>query len=203
MTKRASKTVARKVMNLFFSVFTMLLFCLIIINLIFPNGLLDVVGFGLYRVKTDSMEPTLMVNDFIVAQKVKVDDLQSDDIIIFETKVQLGPAPITQTIVVIHYFGYKDDAGYIYTYNQANFYIEASDPLKYDVWGTESTPYYVTSSDLIGRHRRTIHTASLIGDTVQFFKTPWPYVALSGIGAVIATSVHLGKNKRAHREKDS
>ena len=46
----------------------------------------SVFGYYIFRVSSDSMEPTLMVGDVILVQKADAEDIQKDDIITYKSK---------------------------------------------------------------------------------------------------------------------
>ncbi len=201
MVKLNRKPCYRRIFDVFFSIFAIMLLVLIAANIAFPNGLTPIFGIGIYRIETASMEPVLMVNDYIVAEKVTVAELQADDIIVFKTKAQLTGAPITEEVIVIHYFGYVDIDGHIYTYRHDHYNYLESDPLKYDTWGTETTPFFVTSDDLIGRHIKTIESASLINGLMSFFTTSWPYLSIAVLGGGISVAYFLTKKTKQPQNK--
>jgi len=172
---------------------------IILLVAVVPHGLIQVFGVGFYRVGSDSMEPEIRVNDYIIAKRPKIDTLTDGDIIIFETNAQLTGAPITQKIVVIHYFGYIDDEGHILTYREANKDLPSDDSAKYDVWGTESTPYYVTADNIKGVYTGIIHSADFVDGCQNVFTSPWFYgtgiVLLAAGGIVIYLTYKKKKNK--------
>jgi len=176
---------------------------LILLVAVVPHGLIQVFGVGFYRVGSDSMEPEIRVNDYIIAKRPNVNTLMDGDIIIFETNAQLTGAPITQKIVVIHYFGYIDSEGHVLTYREANKDLPSDDNAKYDVWGTESTPYYVTADNIKGVYTGIIRSADFIDGCQNVFTSPWFYgtgiVLLAAGGTVI---YFVSKKKKNKKEKE-
>lgn len=132
---------------LFFSLFMISFLGLILFN----HAWVRLTGYGVYRVSSDSMEPVLNVSDFILVKQSKLSDLESGDIIVFETRYQQTSVPITERVVVIHYFAYEENQQ-IYTYSEMN---KTDAGFILDEWGTTSSPYVVTETDLIGSYIRT------------------------------------------------
>ncbi len=194
---KKQKKLSRWVDGLFTSLAAFLLL-IVILNLTVPDGLIRLVGVGFYRVTSPSMEPVLMVNDYVIAQKTDVEHLEKGDVIIFHTKAQLTSVPITEAIIAIHYFGYLDGDGHLWTYSEQHASLADDDPAKYDHWGTESTPYYVDENDLLGRCTKTLHTAQTLQGVSQVFQNPWTYVVLgvSVSGACALVYIHHRKKTK-------
>lgn len=140
-----------KVLNFGFFSFLILF---VLISFIFNHGLIRLTGYGVYRVESDSMEPVLNIQDVVLVKRVDVESLEPKDIIIFETNYQKTSVPITERVVVIHYFESFNN-GNINTYSEENINDDESYTL--DKWGTSSSPYDVSEDDLIGVFIQTIN----------------------------------------------
>ena len=84
---------------------------------------------------------------------------------------------MVEKIFVIHYFGYMMRTYFLPTKKEER---ASNDPLKYDDWGT-LLPYYVTSSDLIGRHYQTIKSNEVMASGYNVFYSPYFYI---GVGVI-------------------
>jgi len=155
---------------------------LLITNFVLPTAVMNVFGYNFYRMSSSSMSPTIDTNDFIIVKKASINDIQPNDIIMFSTNAQLHSVPITERVIVVHYFGYIDENHNIYTYKEENKALDDLNPDKYDVWGTETTPYFVQESDLLGKYISTINLQNVF----RTFLTPYPYgliaILMSGLG---------------------
>lgn len=200
MEKQAKKQIKlSRVIDAIFTSLAAFLLLIVIVNVTVPDGLISLFGVGFFRVTSPSMDPVLKVNDYVIARKAKVADLNEGDIIIFHTHAQLTGVPITENIIAIHYFGYVDENDHILTYSEQHATLADDNPDKYDRWGTESTPYYVSEDDLIGKHTQTLHTAAALDTVGQLFQNPWTYVVLGG--AVIGGGGILFFRHRKHAAK--
>ena len=176
--KPSKLQMARIIYAGFFLVFIIFM----LVTMIIPHGMIKVFGSSYYRVTSPSMAPTLNVGDYVVVTRTNVNDLGMGDIIIFSTKRELGTSEIVERVNVIHYFGYIDEEEHIYTYNEANKNLAFDDLDKYDKWGTETRPYYVTKEDLIGKHKETIKKDSVMVYPYLLFYSPLFYI---GIGILL------------------
>jgi signal peptidase I len=158
------------------------LFFVFLITLLVPNGMVKVFGVGIYRVQSSSMDPTIKVNDYVVAKRIKVEDLKSEDIIIFNTKKQMGSLEIVESVVVIHYFDCINEEGYILTYSEKSKDLPSTDENKFDSWGTPDNPYYVTAEDLIGRCSKVIESNESLQSALNIVYSPYLYL---GLGLVL------------------
>ena len=77
---------ARKIINILSTVFLVVLIMIVVIVFITRiNGKTpSLFGYTIFRVQTDSMEPTLMVGDVIIDKKVDADEIQKGDIITYD-----------------------------------------------------------------------------------------------------------------------
>ncbi|HML99918.1 MAG TPA: S26 family signal peptidase [Bacilli bacterium] len=191
------KIVKRIANTLYVGILSFVIFIFLLTTVV-PNGLIKVFGVGYYRVTSPSMEPTIRVNDYVVVKKTKLENLTEGEIIVFETNAQLTGIPVTERVVVIHYFGYVDDNGHILTYSEEKKNYEADNPDKYDTWGTESTPYYVTEKDLVGVYSKLIPSADLIDEMKIVVSSTYFYLAIAGIAGVSVGIYYLTKH---HRKK--
>lgn len=130
------------------------LLLLLLLILVVDHGLLRVTGYGIYHVESDSMTPVLEVSDYVWVKQASLAELSPGDIIVFETKVQRTSVPVTEQVVVIHYFETVDN-GSVLTYSEAN--KNEPETEKYDTWGTASSPYQVTEDDILGIYSRTLN----------------------------------------------
>ncbi len=184
--------IARIIYAGFFAVFILIM----TLTLIVPHGMIKVFGVGYYRVSSPSMDPTIRVNDYVLARRVNVDDLEEGDIILFNTKRQIGDLEMVEKIFVIHYYGYMSDEGVIYTYSEANKHMATDDESKYDRWGTESNPYYVTASDVVGVHYQTIESSNVMSVVYNIFYSPYFYLGVGVIVIAGLTSFYVISHKK-------
>lgn len=77
---------ARKIINIISTVLLIVLVLIVVMVFITRiNGKTpSFFGYTVFRVQTDSMEPTLMVGDVILDKKVDAEDIQKDDIITYD-----------------------------------------------------------------------------------------------------------------------
>lgn len=198
-TKKLS--VLDKIARIFYAGFLIVFIFVISLTLIVPHGMIRVFGVGYYRVNSPSMDPTLQVNDYVIAVRVDVNNLEEGDIILFNTKRQIGDLEMVEKIFVIHYFGYMNEEGHIFTYPEANKELAASDPLKYDSWGTKTNPYYVSRGDIVGVHSQTIRGSSVLSSIYQVFYSPYFYLGV-GVLTVGGFASYYYLNTRQKKKKD-
>lgn len=170
-----------------------------LVTLLVPNGMVKIFGFGFYRVQSASMNPTIKVNDYVVARRVKAKDLKSEEIIIFNTKKQMGGLEMVESVVVVHYFDHINEEGHLLTYSEKNKDLASTDENKFDNWGTPENPYYVTEDDLIGRCSKVIESSQSLQSALDIIYSPYLYLGLSLILVGGATGIIL--YKRIKREK--
>ena len=189
-----------KIARIIYASFFAVMFFIMMLTLIVPNGMIKVFGVGYYRVDSASMDPVIAVNDYVLAERVKVKDLTEGDIILFNTKRQVGHLEMVEKIFVVHYFGYLDEEGHIYTYLEANKNLASDDETKYDKWGTEARPYYVTSADLVGRHKQTLKSGEVMSYIYNVFYSPYFYLG-TGIFIAGGISTYLFLNRKNNGKK--
>lgn len=196
-TKNIFKRIAQVIYALMIAFF---LFVFLLI-LIVPNGMIKVFGVGYYRVESASMDPTIKVGDYVLANRTNLEEIDSGDIILFNTKRQVGDLEMVENIFVIHYYGYTTDDGHILTYSEKNKDLPSEDMDKYDKWGTEVHPYYVTSKDLVGKYLDTINSNEGVKYVFNVIYSPYFYLS---IGAVAATGIalHYFLKKKSHKKND-
>ncbi|VEU83205.1 S26 family signal peptidase [Acholeplasma hippikon] len=141
--------------DILYYVLILFLSFVIIFSVARPGELINVIQVGWYKVVSRSMEPLIMVDDFIIARKL--DDtvnLKDSDIIIFETYFYHNGSYSKD--IVTHHFSHVTEEGYIITYPHKEFGKDPSEII-YDSWSKGGNePYYVTQDDLIGIHVETI-----------------------------------------------
>ena len=196
-TKNIFKRIAQGIYALLLA-FVLFVFLLI---LIVPNGMIKVFGVGYYRVDSASMDPTIKVGDYVLANRVNIDELDSGDIILFNTKRQVGDLEMVENIFVIHYYGYTNDEGQIFTYSEKNKDLPVDDLTKYDKWGTESHPYYVTSKDLVGRYFQTINSNEGVKYVFNVIYSPYFYLTIGAVAAGGITLHYVLKKSAVKKEK--
>jgi len=194
------KKIIKRIANAIYVGILSFIVFIFLLTTVVPNGLIKVFGIGYYRVTSPSMEPSIRVNDYVVVKKTKIENLTEGEIIIFEANAQLTSIPVTERVVVIHYFGYIDDDGHILTYSEEKKNYNADDPAKYDRWGTESTPYYVTEKDLVGVYSQLIPSADFINGVKVVTTSAYFYLGIAGI---VGASVGIYYLVKHHRKKMS
>jgi len=193
------KNVVKIILGSIYALVASFFIFVLLLTLIVPNGMIKIFGVGYYRVKSASMDPVIQVNDYVLAERAKEDDLNSGDIILFNAKRQIGDLEMVEKIFVIHYFGYVDEQGHILTYSESNRNLPADDANKYDLWGTEANPYFVTEKDLVGRCAQIIKSGESLGDFINVFYSPYLYLGLgaASIGGLVTYQlVKASKDKK-------
>ncbi len=190
-----------KIARIIYAGFFAFFIFIILLTLIVPHGMIKVFGLGYYRVSSPSMQPTINVDDYVLVKRVKVNSLEEGDIIVFETKRQVADLEMVEKIVVIHYFGFIDDEGHIFTYPEANKDMATSDENKYDTWGTDTNPYFVTASDVIGLHQQTISAGDLMAGVYKLVYSPYFYLAIAGLTTLSLTTYYLVSHKKKKDEQ--
>jgi len=148
---------SKKIKNIIYYLLFVFFAFILALSIAIPNGILKVFGYGIYRVKTDSMEPFLNVGDYVIIKKYNGQSLEDKDIILFNTKAQLHTEGIIEETRIIHYYGYTDRNGNIYTYSKSKYDLDSDDMQKYDQWGSINDPFYPTSDDVLGIYTLTIN----------------------------------------------
>ena len=79
---------ARKVINIISTVFLILIIAVVIFVFIarITGHVPSIFGFSVFRVRSDSMAPTLVVDDIILDKKVAAEDIHKGDIITYNCK---------------------------------------------------------------------------------------------------------------------
>ena len=77
------KSLKHKLMSILFYVVTIFLGLYIVMSIMAPSKVIDVFNFQIASVPTNSMEPTIEVNDLIFEVKTNPDKIEVGDIIIF------------------------------------------------------------------------------------------------------------------------
>lgn len=190
--------------NILYYVTVLFLSFVIIFSLIKPGELINVLQVGWYKVVSPSMEPNIMINDYIIVKRHKdAHTLENGDIIIFETHFYHQGGYSRD--VVTHYFSHITEEGHIITYPQSQFGKEP-DEIIYDSWYlSPGTPYYVTADDLVGKHVETIpfHSAQ---ETLIFLVTrPIGIIITIILGSVIfyfAYQVTISIDKKKEKKDE-
>ena len=78
----------KKIINVISVVFLVLIVCFVLFTFVsrIMGNTPSVFGYYIFRVSSDSMEPTLMVGDVILVHKADPDDIQKNDIITYKSK---------------------------------------------------------------------------------------------------------------------
>ncbi|MBN3491194.1 S24 family peptidase [Acholeplasma equirhinis] len=184
--------------NTLYYVFIGLLIFIIAVSLFIPQGLVKVAGFGWYRVVSDSMEPVIMVDDYIVVvRKNDPENLVEGDIIVFETWFWHNNAYSKD--VVTHHFGGFTEEGYILTYPHSQH--DKEDKI-YDEWKKGPGQIYnLTVDDLLGVHVLTIKSNQFIGFVTFLFTTPIGLTIVAINFGVFIAIYYLVKSMKAENKK--
>ena len=78
----------KKIINVISVVFLVLIVCFVLFTFVsrIMGNTPSVFGYYIFRVSSDSMEPTLMVGDVILVHKADPEDIQKNDIITYKSK---------------------------------------------------------------------------------------------------------------------
>lgn len=78
----------KKILNVISVVFLVLIVCFVLFTLVgrIMGNTPSVFGYYVFRVSSDSMEPTLTVGDVILVHRVDAEDIQKNDIITYKSK---------------------------------------------------------------------------------------------------------------------
>lgn len=109
--------------------------CLIVSVQVMSRGYVSIGGCSMFRVVTGSMEPTLPLGTVLISQKTDIAKIQQGDIVCYRTRVaEINGSIVTHRVVSVQ----TDKNGTIYleTRGDANL---------------SSDPYYVDSTNLVGR----------------------------------------------------
>ncbi|MBQ9680418.1 MAG: signal peptidase I [Ruminococcus sp.] len=96
------KTSVRKVFSVLSTILLVAVIILVIVIFIMrlTGHVPSVFGFTIYRVQTDSMEPTLLVGDVIIDKKVAPEDIKKGDIVTYDSlSGDLAGQTITHRVV--------------------------------------------------------------------------------------------------------
>lgn len=174
------------------------LVAIISVSLFIPNGLVKVFGVGWYRVVSDSMEPLILVDDFIIVTKdTDVDNFEDGDIIVFETHFRNNQG-IYMHGAMTHHFYKVDEHGHILTYPHSQAHLEPHERVIDKWYKPFGEDYFVTEDDIIGRHTTTLKTSYVI----SFITSPYGVgVILINIGLVIGIIILFQYDKHKKIEK--
>lgn len=148
--------------NLIFYILATLLVSFLVLEIVFPEQAIHILGFRNYAVVSDSMEPDLSVNDVVVVRKTKLENLAPGDMVTFYTYLPtIHQDDFGNTIflrsVVTHYLGAVEtdqEGRYYLTYG-----IKNNPNHNIDNWKDEAgQPTVLRDEDIIG---------------VVAFKIPW------------------------------
>jgi len=130
----------KKIKNIIFYVLAILLSLYLIVDIMVPD--VSIFGFKTFVIVSPSMEPEINVNDAVMVRKIKVENLDSGDIITFKVYIpELG-----QRAYVTHYLGEKID-----TETGLVFKTHGEGDLSYDEWQDEAGNLVdITEEDFIG-----------------------------------------------------
>lgn len=172
----------------------------IIFSIARPGELIKVINVGWYKVVSKSMQPLIMVDDFIIAKKIdNADDLKDGDIIIFETYFYHNGSYSKD--IVTHHFSHITSEGYIITYPHSQFGLD-KDEIKYDSWyKNPDEKHFVTEYDLMGKHIETIPLHSSRKMIIYLFTRPLGITfILLGLSIVGYGFYYFSKSKESNEE---
>lgn len=134
---------------LYYGIITYLSF-LIIFSIILPGKTIKYMGIGWYNVVTNSMEPEIMVGDYIFAHAlINKDNLSDGDVIIFETFFYNNG--VYSKNIVTHHFSHFSEEGYVITYPHSEYNKAVVDRI-YDEWNDSAEhTHYVQKGDILGK----------------------------------------------------
>ena len=98
----AGDVVARKIMNIFMTVLLVVLVCILVMVFVarVSGNIPSILGYSIFRVSSDSMEPTLMVGDVILVKSVSPEDIHTGDILTYQgTTGQMEGKTITHQVI--------------------------------------------------------------------------------------------------------
>ncbi len=179
------KNTVKKIMFICLSLFLILY---IILTLMFPNKMINVIGFRTFIIISPSMEPEIMVHDMILITNVDEVELQKGDIITFQAYIP----ELDDYSYVTHYLADIEDNGNEVIYKTQGANKEDND---FDEWKDEfGTPVDITFNDIEGVYKFTIPLLGpftyrmqdpifvgllvINGAIIYFlFKTIWQYIS--------------------------
>lgn len=167
----------------FFFLISGILVLYIAINVFMPENTVKVFGFKPYVVITDSMEPVINVNDLIVVNKPKVDELETEDIITFYADINYDG----EKEIVTHYiYSINENVDGDLIFRTHGHFDEGQEVFS-DYW-------VLGEDDVLGQHAFTV---PYVGAFVQFVKSPFGIAAMVvNIGIIVGIVYIMKKTKK-------
>ena len=126
--------------------------CLIFGVQVVSKGYVEVFGHSMFRVITGSMEPTISTGSALICRKTAIDQIENGDIICYRTRIaEIYGSIVTHRVVAVQ----KDENGTIYLETRGDANVS-------------SDPYYVNSSNLVGKVIWYSEKESVINDMLSF-----------------------------------
>jgi len=140
--------------------------------LLAPKDITKYLGFGVFRITSDSMVPVINVNDTVIVVNANAENLQKGDIIVFNTY------SYNEKIRVTHYFSHIDEQGCIITYR-----LDAKNPevqIK-DRWFKDGKAHYIKSEAIVGKVTAKLPTSAIFN--FLFSKIGMLFIAFMSLSA--------------------
>ncbi len=173
------------VRKILFYVVVAFLSVFILFEIFLPGQTVKVFGFKPYHVMTQSMEPVLNANDFIIVGNPDVDELEEGDIITFYADIDYNG----EEEIVTHYiYSIEEDSPGDYTIRTNRHYSDDQNIVP-DTWE-------LSEEDVLGVYAFRI---PFLGYVTEFLKSPFGIAAIVVNAGVITAIVILVKREKKEK----
>jgi len=138
------KTLRHILMNILFYMITIFLVIYIVISAVAPEKMLDVFNFKISTVISESMEPTINKGDLIVVISTSENDIDEQDIIVFNNYLPTTNGGYAQAEVIHRYIDTGIDGDYI-TQGDNNDSVDT-------IRDSEGNVVTLTYEDVVGKY---------------------------------------------------
>lgn len=159
--------------------------CLIFGVQVVSKGYVQIGGYSMFRVVTGSMEPTISTGSVLLCKEMKIDKIETGDIVCYRTKIaEIYGSIVTHRVVEVH----EDENGTIYLETRGDANVS-------------SDPYYVDKWDLVGKVVWYSSEENVINDVMKFLSSQIGFL-ISVVFPVLLVSGLILQNAVKNLQKD-
>jgi len=191
MAETISRSIFGTAKKILFYVIIAFLSVFILFEIFLPKQTVKVFGFKPYHVMTQSMEPVLNVNDFIIVTNFDAEDLQEGDIITFYADIDYNG----EKEIVTHYIhSINEDTSGDLLFRTHRHYEDDED--------VTADPWVLSEDDILGEYAFRI---PFLGYVTDFLRSPFGIAAIIvnvGVITAVVILIKREKNEKSAGEKE-